>query len=160
MKKQSFATSMEVRKAPREVFDAINNVRGWWSEVVEGITNKQGHVFYYHHQDMHRCTILIEQMVEDEKVVWRVLDNYFGFTNDPREWTGTRMVFEILTRGDLTSLRFTHEGLTEEHECFDICHDAWTNYITQSLHKLIVDGKGEPNTKTGNEFQEEIEKRL
>ena len=31
------------------------------------------------------------------------------------------------------------------YECYDVCSNAWGQYITGSLGKLITTGKGEPN---------------
>ena len=42
-----FNTTLLVDAAPSEVYDAINNVRGWWSEEIEGDTDKLGAEFNY-----------------------------------------------------------------------------------------------------------------
>lgn len=42
-------------------------------------------------------------------------------------------------------VRFTHAGLVPAYECYDVCSNAWGEYITGSLRKLITTGKGEPN---------------
>jgi hypothetical protein len=48
MTNQNFSTTFSVDQAPEEVFKAINNVRGWWSEEIEGTTDKLRAEFTYH----------------------------------------------------------------------------------------------------------------
>jgi len=152
-----FTTTLLVDQTPKEVFNAINNVRGWWSEEIEGSTNKLNDVFNYHYEDVHRCQMKLIEVVPDKKVVWLVLDNYFKFTKDTTEWTGTKISFEIAKKDNKTQIRFTHEGLVPEYECFDVCSNAWTHYMQESLKNLINTGKGLPNGKgkpsTENEKQ-------
>lgn len=145
MKTLNFTTSILVDQSPEEVFNAVNNVRGWWSEQIEGRTDALNEVFHYHYQDVHRCTMKIVEFVPNTSVVWLVEDNYFNFVQDQTEWKGTRIRFEIAKKGNQTELVFTHEGLVPAYECFNICSDAWSNYVQVSLKGLIEDGKGNPN---------------
>jgi hypothetical protein len=82
MTSSSFATAFSVEKSPEEAFNAIKNIRGWWSEEIEGRTDKVGDGFTYHYKDMHRCTMRLTEAVPGKKVVWLVLDNYFDFTKE------------------------------------------------------------------------------
>jgi hypothetical protein len=142
---QNYSTTLTVDNTPEEVFGAINNPRGWWSEVIEGDTDKLGAVFYYHNKDIHRATFKVTELVPGKKVVWRVLDNYFNFIQDKNEWIGTDVVFDIAKKGDKTEVHFTHVGLVPAYECFDICVNAWGTFISRSLRDLITTGKGQPN---------------
>ncbi len=148
MSTPDFTTAILVDQTPQEAFNAINNVRGWWSEEIEGSTDKMNQVFYYHFEDIHRCTIKVIEEVPGQKVAWQVLDNYFKFTQDKTEWNGTKIIFVISTAGGKTQIRFTHAGLVPAYECFSICRDAWTTYIQKSLKNLIETGKGNPNGKS------------
>ncbi|QEC51912.1 activator of Hsp90 ATPase-like protein [Anseongella ginsenosidimutans] len=155
MKNQDFTTTMVVEATPSEVFNAVNNVRGWWSENIEGATDMLNSEFSYHYQDVHRAKMKITDLVPGEVVVWHVLDNYFKFTTDDTEWKGTHVVFEISEKDGKTQLTFTHQGLVPEYECFKICQDAWTHYIQGSLKDLIEKGKGDPTPRdAGNESAE------
>jgi hypothetical protein len=147
MQRQDFNTSFAVDQTPEEVFHAINNVRGWWSEEIEGSTDQPGAEFTYRYQDVHRCRIKIIGFVPGTKVVWRVLENYFSFTEDKTGWKGTEISFEIAGMGHKTEVRFAHLGLVPEYERFDVCSNAWGSYINGSLRSLISTGKGRPNTK-------------
>jgi uncharacterized protein YndB with AHSA1/START domain len=100
MSDQNYTTSFTVDQSPEEVFAAISNVRGWWSQAIEGSTDKFGAEFKYHYQDVHRCTFKITEFVPGKKVVWHVLDNYFNFIKDKSEWKGTQPnpIEEVVTR--------------------------------------------------------------
>lgn len=156
-----FTTTLVVDQTPAQAFQAIINVRGWWSEDIEGSTAQLNDEFDYHYEDVHYCKIKLVEVIPDKKMVWLVLDNHFNFTQDKAEWKGTKIVFDIVQQGQQTQIRFTHEGLVPAYECYNICRDAWTNYIQNSLGSLITTGKGQPNPKGGrNSYQEGISQQL
>lgn len=158
MDNQSYTTTLLVDQTPEEVYNAITNVRGWWSESVEGATNKPNTAFLYHFKDVHFSKIKIEEAVPGKKITWLILENHFTFTKDKTEWTGTRLIFDITKKGQQTQLTFTHLGLVPEYECFHICSDGWSNYISGSLYNLITTGKGQPNPKEGGFNHQLLEK--
>lgn len=148
MNNKDFTTSFTVNQSAQKVFNAINNVRGWWSEEIEGDTYKLNDEFNYHYQDLHRCKIKIVESVPGKRIVWLVLDNYFSFTQDKKEWTGTKIIFDIIDKGDKVEVVFTHEGLVPEYECYNACVNGWTQYINNSLPDLVNTGNGQPNTSS------------
>ncbi len=147
MSAQNYTTTFLVDRTPEEVFDAINNVRGWWSEEIEGNTDQLGAEFKFHYQDVHRSTHKITDFVPDKKVVWHTTDSRLNSFKDKTEWNGTDVVCEITKKGDKTELRFTHVGLIPAFECYGDCSGAWGFYINDSLRSLITTGKGQPNQK-------------
>ncbi len=144
--KKDFTTILLVDNTPKEVFNAINNVRGWWSGENEGRTDRLGE-FQHRDGDMHRCTIMIAKLDPGKKVRWHVMDNYFNFVKDKSEWKDTDIVFEIAKKGDKTELRFTHLGLVPAYECYNICSNAWGSLISGSLRDLITKGKSQPDQR-------------
>jgi hypothetical protein len=145
MNNHHFSTRFLVDHSPKEVFDAVTNVRGWWSEEIEGGTAHLNDEFYYQYGEAHHCKMKLIEVIPDQKVVWKVLDNYFIFTKDKSEWKDTQISFEISKKDDKTELKFTHIGLVPEYECFEVCSNAWTDYINNSLRNLVTTGKGHPN---------------
>jgi uncharacterized protein YndB with AHSA1/START domain len=149
MTDQSHTITTTVDRSPQEVFDAIVDVRGWWSQEVEGRTDQVGAEFRYRgHDDAdtveHRATIRVTELVPAQRVVWRVLENYMSFIDDQTEWVGTQIRFELTEQGGGTEIRFTHDGLVPRYECFDVCRDAWGFYVGESLVELITTGQGRP----------------
>jgi len=147
MSNSDYMTTLSVDQTPEEAFNAINNVRGWWSQEIEGGTAKLEDEFTYRYKDVHHCRMKIIEVIPNEKVVWLVKENYFKFTKDKSEWIGTKIRFEISKKGDKTHIRFTHLGLVPAYECFEICSNAWSQYVQQSLRNLITTAKGQPNSK-------------
>jgi uncharacterized protein YndB with AHSA1/START domain len=144
MTERNYTTTFTVAQKPAEVFAAINQVRAWWSEGIEGDAETIGGRFTHSVLDLHRCDLEVKELVPGKRVVWTVLDNHFSFTRDDTEWKGTQMVFDIAAQGDKTQVNFTHVGLVPEYECYEVCKDGWHTYIN-SLHALITTGKGRPN---------------
>lgn len=148
MRDQNYTTSFTVNQTPEDVFAAVNNVRAWWSENIQGETDQPGAVFEFHSRDLHHSTQKITEFIPGKKVVWHVLDSQINFVDDKQEWKDTQIVFDIKQVNDRTELRFTHVGLNPAVECFDACSDAWSGYINRSLFNLISQGQGEPEKAT------------
>lgn len=168
METDNFTTTIIVDQTPEAIFNAITNIRGWWSEDIEGNSSKMDDVFNYQYGDVHRCKIKLIEAIPNEVIVWHVLENHFNFTEDEKEWTDDKIIFEITKTGGTqgepgpsgakTRLLMTHVGLTPQNECYNACYDGWTYYIQTSLKSLIETGKGMPNAK--GTARTETEKRL
>jgi hypothetical protein len=152
-KNQEFTTTFSVDQTPQEAFEAIINVRGWWSGEIEGPTDELSGEFTYRYEDVHYSTQKVTELVPGKRVVWQVLDSYLAFVEDKREWNGSRLIFDIARKGDKTEVRFTHAGLLPAHECYGVCSSAWSSYIRGSLRSLIATGKGQPNAKENTREQ-------
>jgi len=143
MNNQDFTTTIIVEQTPEQVFNAINDPRAWWSGEITGSTGKLNDEFTYRYKDFHLSTQKIVEMIPNRKVVWLVTESQINYAEDKREWTDTKMSFEISELDNKTQLRFTHQGLNPEIECFDSCSNSWTQLIQEGLFSLITTGKGE-----------------
>jgi len=144
MNTHDYTTTILVDQTPQEAYDAITNVRGWWSEDIEGPTGVLGEEFTFRGEDVHYSRIRVIALVPGQRVDWLVLDNRMTFVEDQTEWQGNRIVFEISETDRGTQVRFSQLGLVPDYECFDICSNAWTFFITGSLRSLIATGQGQP----------------
>jgi uncharacterized protein YndB with AHSA1/START domain len=158
MATSNFTLTLWFNQTPQQVFQAITNVRGWWSEDMEGSTAETGDEFIYHYKDIHYCKVRLIEVIPDQKVVWLILNNYFSFTEDHTEWKNTKVCFEISEIDGKSQLRFTHMGLVPEYECYQVCQDGWNNFIKNSLYQLVTTGKGQPNPKEGGFNAEQVKK--
>ena len=144
----SYRTTFVVDATPDDTFAAVNDVRGWWSEDLEGSTDRVGaeYDFRGNHEgaNVHRARIRVTDLVPGQRVAWQVLDNEFTFTDDQSEWTGTTIVFDLSAVAGGTEIRFSHLGLLPAHECYDVCSNAWSGFLHESLRHLVETGRGEP----------------
>ncbi len=145
MMSDGFATSFTVDRTPKEVFTAINNIRGWWSGEITGEADKLGAEFTYRYKNIHKSTQKITELVPGKKVVWIVTDAELTFVKDKTEWIGTDIVFEIARKDGKTELRFKHLGLVPAFECYSGCSGAWGSLVDGNLRKLIESGKDQPD---------------
>jgi uncharacterized protein YndB with AHSA1/START domain len=146
MKTANFSFTITTNKSPEEVFKAVTNVRGWWTgyhnEIIKGGTAKLHDEFTFSAADgIHVTTQKLVEVIPNEKIVWLVTKSNLSFLDKPDEWTGTKVIFDISTKGGKTQLVFTHEGLTPEVECYDSCAPSWTAYLQHRLLPLIDLGK-------------------
>ena len=139
---KDFTTTLLLDHPPAEVFEAINNARGWWQGEIEGSTDKIGDEFSYRMKNMHFSKQRVTELVPDKKITWLVTDSNLEFLQHKNEWTATKIIFEIDAADSKTELRFTHEGLYPQCECYGACSNGWSLLLRESLVSLLKTGKG------------------
>src|ERR1700744_1528879 len=106
MAPKDFTATFMVDQTPEQAFAAINNVRGWWSEEVEGGTEKLDDEFVFHFREAHYSKQKLIEVIPGKRVVWLVTDSRLNFVQDKEEWTGTRISFDISSKDNKTQVRF------------------------------------------------------
>ena len=152
----SYTTAYLIDRTPQQVFDAVTNVRGWWSGRIHGDAAELEGEFTYEVPDIHFTKMRITELAPAKKVTWLVTESWLRFTEVKDEWTGTTVTFDITERDGQTELRFTHKGLVPEYECYDLCTNAWSGYINGSLRDLITTGVGRPNSYESTEIVDAV----
>lgn len=148
MNTNDFTITLLSDKTPDEVFNAVTNVRKWWSgyysEKIEGSTERLNDEFIFcAGDDVHYSKQKLVEVVPNKKIVWLVTDSKLSFLKNTGEWTGTTIVFEISKNGKHTQLVFTHKGLTPQVECYKACAPGWTQYLQNKLLPMITSGKAQ-----------------
>ena len=142
MAKKNYTATIEIANSPQDVFNGLKEVPKWWSKDFEGSSTKFNDEFVICHPDRHYSKQKLVEVIPDKKIVWLVTDSKLHWIEkDKYEWTNTKMVFEITTKGDKTVLHFTHEELVPEKECYAMCEQGWNVVIKDWLFNFITVGK-------------------
>lgn len=138
----SLCIQFQVEKPIESVFEAILEVRNWWIGDVSGQYAKVGDSFRYSYKTYHDSTQTLVKIEKSKTLVWLVTKSFLSFVDDPNEWLGTQLIFELKQDGDGTLVVFTHKGLTPQSECYENCSLGWQHYILTSLKNYIEHGEG------------------
>lgn len=146
MSSANYTHTLVTEQTPTEVYNAIIDVEGWWSEDFKGASQQLHDEFEVRFGDIHYSRQKLVELVPGKKIVWLVTDSWLRSFDNKKEWTGTKICFEIFQMESQTTIQFIHVGLHPALECFQDCSGGW-NYYLQSLHRFITTGKGQPNKK-------------
>ena len=141
-----YVTKIDFTATDRKIYYILtNDIAEWWTEMFEGTSNEPGQAFTVRFGPTVYKTMLIEELVPDKKIVWRVVDSLIDIPElkSKTERINTLIVWEILAQRDKTVLSLTHLGLTPQIECYTICEKGWQNFIN-SLSDYINTGVGKP----------------
>ena len=148
MDNQSYSAAIEVKVPADEVFTHIlNDVSKWWTKDFSGHSEKLDDEFVIEHPGAHYSRQQLVEVIPNEKVVWLVTGSCLNWLEKKDEWTGTRMIFEITPKAGGTILKFTHDGLVPELECYSRCSQGWDMVIKEWLHNFIITGGKEISSR-------------
>ena len=84
-------------------------------------------------------TFLVEKFIPGQHITWKCTQAYIDadFLKNKNEWVGTKIHWEIARTGNESVLTLTHEGLTKETECYDICEKGWDHYLDGPLKNYL-----------------------
>lgn len=145
-----FTTTIKANSTAQAAFDAINDVSGWWGRIT-GSTTAVGDEFVYVVPGLHYSGFRVTELEPGRRVAWLVTGSYLDFVDDKQEWNGSTVRFDIVEAHDGVEVRFTHDGLTADDECYEICTNAWGMFVNGSLKAFIETGKGAPYVFGGDE---------
>src|SRR5258706_12333301 len=97
MENQDYTATISVNVNANKTFNCINSISKWWTENLEGSSEKINDVFTVRFGETF-VTHKIVEVIPDKKVVWLVTDCYLHWLKDKVEWKITKMSFEISTK--------------------------------------------------------------
>ncbi|GGB61620.1 SRPBCC family protein [Fictibacillus barbaricus] len=147
---KDFHYTLRLPVSAKKLYEAIateDGVRRWWTQFAD-VGQETGSIaefrfpmagFYVKAE--------IQSLIPSKLVEWKVIDSMHpeksGFSN-LRDWEGTVIRFDIEDVSENESVvHFTHQGLTKELECYQVCENGWFTYLS-SLKELLVNGQGKP----------------
>jgi len=157
MEKNNFNCSFSTHTGAAEAIKKISNVPAWWGVAFTGSAEKQGDKFTVKMGGDSFFHFTVTELVPNKRAVWLVTDCYMPWYNDKTEWKDTRLIFDVAEDNGLTTLNFTHEGLTPKSECFKDCEPGWTHWIKTSLFSYFNTGEGKLKTKKNVTYSTDIE---
>ncbi|HEU4610268.1 MAG TPA: SRPBCC domain-containing protein [Chitinophagaceae bacterium] len=138
----SFSIELLSDQSPASVFEAVRNIGQWWcgqyGEDISGNWEKPGDEFVFKAGDgAHYSRQKMVECIPPERIVWEIVESKLSYLDQPDEWNGSALLFEIEAQDGKTRLRFTHRGLMPTLACYDSCSTAWNKYWKNSLAPLL-----------------------
>lgn len=134
--KINYSVTIEVANSPNSVFNHLTrDISKFWPEEFEGDSSNLNDEFTFRTGDSHYSKNKVVELLQNKKIVWLVTDSIRK--TDNFQWTGTKMIFEIISKGKVTLLQFTYDGVVLENEkdrLVNICDMV----IKENLFRLIT----------------------
>lgn len=141
MVKDNFQFSFTTSRLPKEIFPILSDPANWWiglyNEVIKGSSKKVNDEFTFSAGGgAHFSRQRVVELTAGKRIVWLVTESNLSFLAKKDEWNNTKICFDIESQGKITTVTFTHEGLSPQIECYDGCSSAWSMYLENLRNKL------------------------
>jgi len=152
---QDYSSSITANITAQQATERISRVADWWTAHVTGDSTKVGDAFTVRWGDTFLDFKVVE-LTPAKRVEWLVTDCNLSFIEDKKEWKDTRVVFEISSSGNETTVKMTHVGLLPSVECYNTCEKGWNFYILESLQNLLNVNQGFPDMQGKRKRAEQV----
>jgi hypothetical protein len=142
MEKNDFTSSISAKISASEATKKISNIPGWWGISFTGSAEKQNDQFIVKMGGDSFFNFIVEELIPAKRIVWLITDCNMPWYSDKKEWANTMLIFDLTENDGVTDLKFTHEGLTPNVECWKDCEPGWIHWIKTSLFSYFTTGEG------------------
>ncbi|HVM86700.1 MAG TPA: SRPBCC domain-containing protein [Puia sp.] len=129
-----YTVAIEVTKPSAYAFNRIVDLSKWWVEDFVGEKLKPGSEFILKTGEGHYSKNKVMVLVPAKKFAWVTTESKRN--TDNFDWTGTKMIFELMPKGNCTLIQFTYDGVVlekEQEKLKEICDycikDLLYNYL-------------------------------
>jgi uncharacterized protein YndB with AHSA1/START domain len=136
-----YARQVHISASPERVFQILTTpaeFAAWWAPAT-GSATEDGELQVTFDGIEDPLALRVKQAARPSAVIWEVQACTFL-----PDWVGTTPAFTLSEAGiGGCDLRFRHEGLSPQLECYDMCRAGWDQYLP-SLRDYIETGAGNP----------------
>ncbi|HET6990556.1 MAG TPA: SRPBCC domain-containing protein, partial [Bacteroidia bacterium] len=108
MKKQGFTCSFTANISANDAIKKISKVSDWWGVTFSGNAEKQNDKFVIKMGNGAFFNCTVSELIPGKKVVWSVGDCNMPWYSNKKEWSDTKMIFDILESNGVSTITFTH----------------------------------------------------
>ena len=108
MENKNFNSSITAKISASEAIKKISNIPEWWGITFTGSSEKQNDKFTVKMTGDSFFNFTVAELIPSKKVVWLVTDCYMPWYSDKKEWTNTKLIFDLNENNGKTELKFTH----------------------------------------------------
>jgi uncharacterized protein YndB with AHSA1/START domain len=127
-----------INASPRDVYNALTTLDGlssWWTSDTQG-RPEIGGVIKFRFGDRGFFDMKVLELEPEKRVMWEVVDG-------PKEWIGTKVIWDLSPEGAGTTIRFKQQGWREPVDFMHHCSTKWASSLF-SLKAQLENGKGSP----------------
>jgi len=142
MKSTNYTHELTVAATASVVYQALSRNLGiWWGISNEGV-NRIGDTMTVRFEGIKsHWGFQASELVEAKRIVLTCIEDTHihegpaGPVLD--EWKGSRLVMDITEESGSSRIHFTHEGLTPDLSCYDVCVAGWNHYMGKGLEDYL-----------------------
>jgi hypothetical protein len=140
----NYQNNIEIQANQTEILHALTTgIPNWWTEDFSGSAHKVGDSFTVRFGNTFKVFVVTD--LTPAEVTWTCVDSFIDLPGLKKkdEWKGNTIHWTIVADGQQCHLQIVHEGLAPEVECFEVCQQGWTSFIS-SLKQLLETKEGQP----------------
>jgi len=143
MQNTDFSYETSVAASQKLVYQALTEQLGlWWGISKEGVT-KVGDIMTIGFEENPSCwTFQASELAHPKRVVLTCIDASHSHNGLPdsihTEWIGSKLIINISGQDNLSTIQFTHQGLTSQLKCYHVCVSGWNYYLGEALQEYLL----------------------